>query len=232
MLEKARKPVLLVLLILGLRTCGFALSLTKVELELAFLPEYNRSFYYSWDMAASGCLEFNDCFTLSGGTALGKIRGEQSAGVFAAAGYDLPFFRRYFPLHLKFAYMYNKVFEASTHTLLPTASVQWRYFSFSMGPALRFTLFDGSCLRETALSFLARVNFYNTEKAAGGIGLGNTEAFEVRHQGAYSLCLHNRFSISKLISIASEMEVAISGNVGRIASVYGLAFKQGVIFTW
>jgi hypothetical protein len=128
--------------------------------------------------------------------------------------------------------MYNKVFEASTHTLLPTASVQWRYFSFCMGPALRFTLFDGNELRESALSFLAHVNFYNTEEAAGGLGLGNTDAFEVRHQGAYSLYLHNRFSIAKRVSIVSEMEVAISGNVGRSTSVYGLAFKQGVIFTW
>jgi hypothetical protein len=210
----------------------FAITLTKVELELAFLPEYNKNFFYSWDMAASGFLEFNNCFTLSGGTALGKIRGEQNTGAFAAAGYDLPFFRPYFPLHLKFAYMYNRVFETSTHTLLPTASARWRYFSFSVGPTWRFTLFDGSSLRESALSYLAYVNFYNTEGAAGGIGIGNTAAFEVRHLGVYSLYLHNRFRIARGISVASEVELAISGTVGRLTSIYGLAFRQGVVFTW
>jgi hypothetical protein len=183
-------------------------------------------------MAVSGLLELNGCFTLSGGTALGKIRGEQDINAFVATGYDIPFFRPYFPLHLQFAYIYNNVFETSTHTLLPTASLQWRYFGFFLGPTLRFTNFNGNYLRESTPAFRAYINFYNTEKATGGISLGNTDIFEARHQGAYSFYLYNRFGISRRISIANEVEVAISGNVGRITSIYGLAVKQGVIFTW
>jgi hypothetical protein len=213
---------------------GFGLSFTGTELEFAFLPGFNRGFYYSWDAAASGLLEINGCFTLSGGITLGKIRGEAAASVFSAAGYGLPFpfFRPYFPLHLKAAYMYNHAFKVSTHILLPTASLQWRYFGFFLGPALRFTNFDGDSLFEAVPAFLAYLNFYNTERAVSGISLGNIGDFNVRNLGAYSFYLYNRFSIIKRIAITSEMELAVSGNVGHITSVYGIAFKQGVVFTW
>jgi hypothetical protein len=227
-----KRAAFLIFLVLGGTAYGFGISLTKAELECAFLPEYNRSFHYSWDMAASGLLELNGCFTFSGGITLGKIRGEQNTGAFTAADYGLPFFRSYFPLHVKFAYMYNAVFEVPSHTLLPTLSVQWRYCCFFLGPAMRYTIFDGNSLFEPVTAFLVYVNFYNTERAVAGISLGNTDDFEVRHQGAYSFYLYNRFSVAKRISIASEMELALSGNVGRITSVYGLTFKQGVIFTW
>jgi hypothetical protein len=220
--------------LLGSWSYGFVLSLTNTDMEIAFLPEYNRGFYYSWDISASGLLELNDCFTLSGGIALGKIRGEAAASVFSTAGYGLPFpfFRPYFPLHLNAAYMYNHLVEVSTHILLPTASIQWRYFGFFLGPTMRFTNFGGDSLFEAAPAFLAYLNFYNTERATSGISLGNIGDFDVRNLGAYSFYLYNRFSIIKRIAITSEMEVAVSGNVGRITSVYGIAFKQGVVFTW
>jgi hypothetical protein len=226
------KSALFIFLFLLTGTLGFSLSLTGAEIEAAFRPEYNKSFYYSWDMAVSGSLELNGAFTFSGGIAQGKIRGEPATSLFAAAGYGLPFFRSYFPLNLKAVYMYNSVFEQSTHILLPTVSMQWRYFGFFLGSTLRFTIIDEDSLFEPSPAYLAYVNFFNTEEASGGIGLGNIGEFDVRNRGAYSFYLYNRFGVTKRISVTSGMEIAISGNVGHIASVYGMAFKQGVIFTW
>lgn len=111
----------------------------------------------------------------------------------------VPFFRKYVPVNLKFAYTYNGLpdYETHIHTMLPLIQAGWRYFGFSIGETLRFTHFsDGPALFEPILT------------------------------------LTNRFRLTPLISIAGEMKIDISGNVGHLTSVYGLSFREGMIFTW
>jgi hypothetical protein len=153
----------------------------------------------------------------------------------ASAEYVVPFFRPYIPLHLKFAYLYNGLpdYKTNIHTLLPTVSLKWRWFGGSIGYTLRHTVFDRDPpLSETIVAYSAYVSFYNTEKTAIWLGLANFSDFASRNLGSYSFYLNNRFSITELIDITSAMEIAMSGNVGRIASVYGIALKEGIVFKW
>jgi hypothetical protein len=214
---------------------GFDLSVTEARLGLGINPEYNRSFYYSWDIAAFGSVELNKSFVLWSGVSMGQTRDIFDINIQASAEYIVPFFRPYVPLHLKFAYIYNGLpdYKTDIHTLLPTVSLKWRWLGGSIGYTLRYTSFDSEPpLSETILAYSMYVSFYNTEKTAIWLSLANFSDFVSRNLGSYSFYLNNRFSITELIDITSEMEIAVSGNVGHIASVYGIALKEGIVFKW
>jgi hypothetical protein len=216
--------------------CSGALdiSVSRAELEAAFIPKFDKNFYYSWGAAAAGLLELNECLTFSSGLTLNRVRDETETGAFMAAEYGLPFFRTFVPLYLKGTYIFNNLFGASTHTLFPSAGLHWRWFGFDVGPALRYTLFNQGedALYEPVFGYSVYVCAYNTETARIALRLANIGDFEVRNIGAYSLYLDNRFRINEWISLRCELEAAISGNVGHLTSVYGLTFREGVIFTW
>jgi hypothetical protein len=214
---------------------GFDISVTEARLGLGINPEYNRSFYYSWDIAAFGSIELNKSLVLGSGVSMGRTWDIFDINLQASAEYIFPFFRPYIPFHLKFAYLYNGLpdYKTNIHTLLPTGSLQWRWFGGSFGSALRFTAFDKDPpLFENILAYSAYVSFYNTEKTAIWLSLANFSDFAAENLGSYSFYLNNRFSITELVDITSEMEIAMSGNVGRIISVYGLALKEGIVFKW
>jgi hypothetical protein len=210
-----------------------ALEISSAEVEGAFLPEYTRNFYYSWAMAVSGSLELNNYFAFSGGLSLGRVKTDWETGTFIAAAYELPFLKPWFPLGVKMAYLFNNVFEVSTHTLVPSLSFQWNYAGFSLGPAMRFTVFDaGKPLHEFILAYSVYVCPINTESINIKLFLANVSDFAVQNRGAYSGYLSNRFRINKRMFVTSELEVWFSGNVSDITSIYGIAFKEGIVFTW
>jgi hypothetical protein len=214
---------------------GLDLELTRTEFGLGFQSEYNRSFHYSWDGSAFGLLEVNEALTVTGGISAGQIWDTPEINAYASAEFIFPFFRRYVPLGIKAGYIYNGLpgYETHSHTLLPLLLLHWKWFGFSAGMALRFTSFAGeSALFEYVPAYSVDVNFFNMENAAAGIGVANFNTFEVRNLGSYVFRLYNRFRIGPHISVTGELEVVISGNVARLTSVYGIAYRKGLVFTW
>ncbi|MFP3042139.1 hypothetical protein LQZ19_10020 [Treponema primitia] len=229
------KIVLLLCLFFIKNAYGFDISITRAELGFGIIPEYNRSFYYSWDIMTTGSVEFNKNFILGSGVSMGQVEDIFDINTYINAEYGFPFFRPYVPMVLKIAYIYNGLpeYETHIHTLLPTFSFKWRYFGGSIGSTLRFTTFDKNpAIFEPIIAYSAYLNFYNTDDAVIGIGLSNYDDFNAANLGSYSFNLNNRIRITNLISLSNVVEIAMSGNVGHIVSVYGISYGGMIIFKW
>ena len=119
------------------------------------------------------------------------------------------------------------------HTLFPQASLNWRWFDFAAGPVFRYTRFAGyPVLFEPLLAFSVRTAFYDSGVWTAGIRLTNFDDFTCNNLASWFLCLNNRFRVSPRLSVTGELKMDISGNVNRLQSVYGLSFRQGILFTW
>ena len=216
------------------QTYGFELKATRAETALFFRPEYNLNFRFTWDIALFGSLELNELLILNGGIAAGQIRDIAAIDAHGSAEIRFPFLKLV-PLSLKAAYIYNGLpaYNTHIHSLLPLAAIEWRYFGVSAGYLFRYTFFSGNpVLFEPILAYRLFVNFFNTDNVFAGISLENYDDFFADNLGFYSIGLYNRFRLTQLISASSELEINISGNVGRITSIYGLTCKCGIIFTW
>lgn len=211
------------------------IELSGAEFGLGFHPEYTRSFHYSWDFFAFGRLELNDSFFLGAGIAAGKTWDVFDIDAYAFTEFAFPFFRKYLPVNVKFSYIYNGLpaYQTHIHTLLPVFSVNWRWLGFSAGETLRFTCFGGGpAIFEPILAYSVYVSPFNSPGADIRISLANFDDFTANNLGSYFFALNSRFAVGSFVSISSELKVAVSGNVGRITSVYGISVKQGIVFRW
>jgi hypothetical protein len=235
--EKLKKTIiLLTFLHISYSAYSFELSITDKNVGIEFHPEYNHSFYYSYDIYIFGLIEFNKSLILSSGIAMGQTWDTFDISAYTSVEYAFPFFRKFVPMNFKFAYMYNGLpdFEVHTHTILPLFSLKWKYGGGSIGYIGRFTYFDkeSPALYEPVLAYSVFANFYNTEKATVGVRLSNFDDFSARNLGAYSFYFDNKFNLNEHFSIISNIEIAMSGNVAQITSVYGISFIEGVVFKW
>jgi hypothetical protein len=226
-------PLALILFAPG-KISGLDLAFTRAGLEGFFVPEYNKSFSWVWNLRASGWLELNGRLRFSGGLSAGRIGGGAEAGAFAAVEYGLPFLPPFLPLSVKAAWIFESALGAAVHTFLPVLSLRRGYFGFSLGPALRFSSFGSGepPLYEINPAYLVYANLYNTGEASTGMELSNTDDFSARNLGAFSLALRNRFRIARGVSLICDAEALMSGNTAHIVSVYGLTFREGIRFTW
>jgi hypothetical protein len=180
-------------------------------------------------------VELNDTLIVKGGLTAGQVWDITAVNTHLSAEYRFPFFRKFLPLNLKAAYIYNgwPAWETYVHTLLPLAGLEWRYFGIFAGPALRYTFFAGDPpFFEPILAYSLYVNFYHTDDARIGMGFSNFDDFSAGNLASYSFSLNSRFRLTRLVSISGEVAIAMSGNVGRLTSVYGISCTQGIIFTW
>jgi hypothetical protein len=174
MIKKGILTGLLLLLLSSIYSLDIAIS--RSELELKITPEYNRSFYFCWDIMAVGSLEINNLVTIKGGLAMGMTGITFDINTVISGEVDLPFWS---PLFFGLGYTYNGLpgYKTNTHTLLPAVSVRGKWAGITIGPALRFTGFDSVVIFEPLLAVSAFANFYNTEKLRIGIRVANFSEF-------------------------------------------------------
>jgi hypothetical protein len=214
---------------------GFDGEISKRELGFGFHPEYNRSMHFSWDFSAFGLVEFRRMLSFGAGLAAGQSWDIAEVDAYLFAEIASPFFRDYVPLSIKAAYIYNGLpgYETHIHTLLPLASLSWKWFGAALGGTLRFTRFAGDpVLFEPILAYSFYANFYNAGEAVMGIRLANFDDFSGNNMGSYFFGLYSCLRLTPRAAIAGELKIDMSGNVGRITSVYGISIREGVVFSW
>lgn len=222
------------LLFVPIYTYGLNLKITNAETGLLCHTEYNVSMHFSWDIAAIGMLELNDLLNFKCGVAVGQSWDIAAVDAYGSIEFHFPF-PGYIPLRIRTAYIYNGFpsYQIHTHTLIPLASLTWRYFGVSAGYKLRFTTSStGPVLFEPIMAFSVFAYFLNTKSHIVGIGLANYDDFAGNNFSSYFFMLNNRSMLTEKIAISNELKVDISGNVGHLTSVYGISYRVGIIFKW
>jgi hypothetical protein len=211
--------------------------LTGIEAELDVKGEFNRAFYYCADTALTGMLEVNNYFTLGGGLSLrglglGTGDGALSYSAFGKTGFRFPM---RFPLELGFSYIYNGMpdYKTGIHTMLPLVSRRWKWAGFSLGTALRYTVYDRKTpIFEPILAFLVFANFINTEDIRAGLKIANFGDFSAGNMGAYFLNLNVSIGLGKRLYFINEIELYQTGSVGLSSTFYGAAYRGGIKYQW
>jgi hypothetical protein len=230
-------PVLFMCVLLGGLGGGrsFALSLSGLEAGVGTGQSYNRSFYYFWDTGAFVSAEFDESLTVTLAAALERRQGVFCPAVSPGLAYSLPFWRPWVPLSFTVTYLCQSMesYETTMHTLLPALALDWKWFGFSLGYTLRWTRFAGEkALFEPVLAYRIYGNLYRRGAASIGVRISNFGNFYADNIGSYHAALDNNFELAENIFIACALEVIFSGNVGRITSVYGISFSEGIVFRW
>jgi hypothetical protein len=199
-----------------------------VELKL----QYNLGFAYCTGFFVFGSVEFNRFFLLKGGISAGRTGNVFDINSFLLGRFSFPF---YTPLNVKLAYLYNGIPEYKTniHTILPLAGLEWKYFGFSAGMTLRFTGFwDNVFLFEALPAYSVYVSFINFKKVRADFEWANFSDYESGNLGSYAYRLKSRVRVTDRLALTNNFEISISGSISRLVSVYGYAYKGGIIFSW
>jgi hypothetical protein len=211
--------------------------LTGIEAELDIKGEFNRTFYFCADTALAGVLELNNYFTLGGGFSLGGLglaagNSVPAYGAFGKTGFRFPM---RFPLELGLSYIYNGIpdYKTDMHTVLPLLSSRWKWAGFSLGTALRYTVYDREApILEPVLAFLVFANFINTENIRAGIKTANFNDFLAENMGAYFLNLNVSIRFGKRLYFINEIELYQTGSIGLSSAFYGAAYRGGIKYQW
>jgi hypothetical protein len=213
------------------------IHLTGIEAEFNIKPEFNRVFYYCIDTSLTGALKLNKYLTLGGGFSLGGLGFATGNSVLTyntlgKAGFRFPM---RFPLELGFSYIYNGMpdYKTSIHTMLPLLSIPWKWAGFSLGTALRYTVYDQETpVFEPILAFRFFANFVSTENIRAGLRIANFSDFLVGNMGAYFLNLNVSIGLGKRLYFISEIELYQTGSVGLTSAFYGAAYRGGIKYQW
>jgi hypothetical protein len=232
--------------------CALDLRITGTELDVTLKSEYNRTFNFGISGAASGALELNDCYMLSGGINLGGADFKSGDSVFE---FDVFLKNEYrfplkTPLFVSLLYIFNTLpdYAATMHTLLPAFSGKWKWAGFSIGPSLRFSDYDSSdIIFEPILSFSVYCFVINTETIQAGLTWTNYSNFLAGNMWSYYLNMNSVIRIInnpaeergikpslqiKNLSLINEIELHQSGGVGLASTFYGIAYRGGIQCQW
>jgi hypothetical protein len=228
------KPALagLLLLLLFQNAYGLEAPDSAREFGAELKLQYNLGFAYCTDFSVFGFLECNRFLLLGGGISAERIGNVFVINSFLSCRFSLPF---YTPLNVRLVGLYNGLPEYKTniHTILPLAGLEWKYFGFSAGASLRFTGFwDDILLFEILPAYSVHVMFINFKKVQAGIEWANFSDYESGNLGSYVYRLKSRIRITDRLAVTSNFEILISGSISRIISVYGYAYKGGIIYSW
>ncbi|MDR2470905.1 MAG: hypothetical protein LBD09_02190 [Treponema sp.] len=213
----------------------FGLELSRAETGAGIHPEYSRSLHYSWDIFAFGLVELNRVLSFGGGAAAGQIWDQADLDLYLFTEYALPFFRTIVPLNLRFTYIYNGIpgYETRVHTLLPLASLNWRWFGFALGRTFRFTRFAGDpALYEPITAYSLHAVMLDTGEARAELGVANYDDFSSRNLGTFLVTVKSRVRIDPRLSLFNELSIDLSGNSGGLTSVHGISIREGVVIQW
>ncbi|GHV51572.1 hypothetical protein AGMMS49579_07170 [Spirochaetia bacterium] len=216
---------------------AFEVNITGKELGVDIKPEFNRSFYFCYDISFFGSLEINKYINLESGIAMGRTGKVFDIDLFVKGGFDLPL---PVPLSFNLLYMYNGTPDYLTHihTALPLLALKGQWAGISVGTTLRSTIFDQeSAILEPILALSVFVNFYQTEKMKFGLEAANFDNFHAGNMGSYFLKFYSliHFAIggtSQRLSVINEIRIEQTGSVGLDANFYGVAYRGGVVYKW
>jgi hypothetical protein len=212
--------------------CGFEPPDGSREFGVELKFQYNLGFACCTDFSVFASVDFKGFFLLKGGITAGHTGNVFDINSFLLGRFSLPF---YTPLNVKLAYLYNGLpeYETNIHTILPLAGLEWKYFGFSAGTTLRFTGFwDNVFLFEALPAYSVHVTFINFKKVRAGFEWTNFSDYESGNLGSYAYRLKSRIRVTDRLAVTNNFEISISGSISRLVSVYGYAYKGGVVFSW
>jgi len=209
----------------------FSLETTKVEAEGYLRSEYTRSNDFLCEVSAIGTIELDNMYVLKSGLGVGRTLIDTNLNFFLNAGVS-PFT---LPLSFSASYYYNGLpeYETHTHSFLPLISYHGDRAGISLGCNFRFTYFFGEEAQyESVLSFNVFYNFINNDTLLLGINIGNFDDFYAKNMGAYSLNILGVIKLNDNWGIINNIEYQQSGGDGLTTTLYGVAWKTGVKYTW
>lgn len=208
------------------------LRLGAKELEAVFVPEYNRSFLFCWDIAASGNITFNDIYLARGGIAMGSIDDGFSMKMFAG-GEVSPFERLPFSFSLDWKHGSIDSMEYVSDSLQALVSLKLKRWIISAGPAFRFESFSGSRpVFEPILAAQVCAFIIDSETFRLGVKLANFDSFTSGNFASYFINVNSLVRLGRNMEIINEIDIQQSGSIGLAANFYGLAYRGGVRFLW
>jgi hypothetical protein len=211
---------------------GLEIPAGSREFGLELEYQYNLGFAHCWNLSVFGSVEFNRFFLLKSGISAGYTGKVGNVNCFLLNRFSVPF---YTPLNIKLAYLYNGLpeYETNIHTMLPLFGLEWKYFGFSLGTSLRFTGFwEGDYLFEVIPAYSACLTFLSLKKVQAHIEWANFSDYEAGNLGSYEYRLKSMVRLTNHLSITNCFEIAMSGSISRLVSVYAYSYRGGVVFSW
>ena len=227
-----KESLLLILFVVLQNLHGADIQITDKELVSHFTPEYNRAYYFCWDISTTGSLTLNNQYTIKTGLALGAAGSAFDIKMFTAGEAALP---TRIPLYLSLAYKYNGLpeYEYHNHSIPLITSLKWKWAGFSLGYNFRFISF----LREPPIfEPVVLISVYafiiNNDSLRIGLKAANFSDFTSYNFGAYFLNLNSVIRLNKKISLINEIEIHQSGSSTLASTFYGLIYRGGVALLW
>jgi len=214
------------------RLYGADIQITGKNLEIYFTPEYNRAYYFCWDVSSVGSVNLNDRHTIKTGLALGTVGSTFDIKMFTSGETAL---FTLVPLFFSLAYKYNGLpeYEYHNHSIPFMASLKWKWAGFSLGYNIRLSSFFGETpVFEPILTASVYAFFINNESLRVGLKTANFNDFTSGNFGAYFLNLNSVIRLNKKISLINEIEIHQSGSITLASNFYGLVYRGGVAFIW
>ena len=227
-----KEGLLLILFAVLQNLYGADIQITGKDLEAHFTPEYNRAFYFCWDISTVGSINLNNRYTIEAGLALGAAGSIFDIKIFTAGEMVLS---SRVPLYFGLAYNYNGLpeYENHTHSILLLASFKKHWGGISLGHNFRFNSFLGEPpIFESGLLFSVYVFFINNDLLRLGLKAANFDDFTSGNLGAYFLNLNSVIHLNKKLSLVNEIEIRQSGSIALASNFYGLVYRGGAVFSW
>ena len=227
-----KKNLLLILFVVLQKLYGADIQITDKNLDVYLTPEYNRAYYFCWDISTVGSVNLNNRHTIKTGLALGAVGNNFDIKIFTA-GETAPFAR--IPLYFNLAYNYNGLpeFEYHNHSIPLMASLKWKWAGFSLGHNFRLSSFFGEPLIFEPIPLASvYVFFINNDSMRLGLKSANFNDFTYGNLGAYFLNLNSVIRLNEKISLINEIEIRQSGSITLTSNFYGLVYRGGAAFIW
>jgi len=153
------------------RLHGMDVHVTGGKMGLCLVAEYNRTFLFCWNIAATGALELNARHDARAGIALGMVGDVFELKWFAGVA-SAPFAG--VPVRLAASFIHNALPEYEYHSdsLRFLVSFDRRRWGIAVGPVFRFSSFfgeQGAFNPDVAVSWSFHTFFYRQRNSAAGI---------------------------------------------------------------
>ena len=227
-----KESLLLILFVVLQNLYGADIQITGKDLESHFTPEYNRAYYFCWDISTIGSITLNNRYNIKTGLALGTAGSTFDIKLFTAGEAVLS---SRIPIYLSLAYKYNGLpeYEYHNHSIPLIASLEWKWAGFSLGYNFRLLSFFGEPpVFEPVLLLSVYVFFIDNDFLRLGLKAANYDDFTSDNFGAYFLNLNSVIRLNKKISIINEIEIHQSGSSTLTSTFYRLVYRGGVALLW
>jgi hypothetical protein len=227
-----KKSLLLILFVTLQKLYGADIQITDKNLEAYFTPEYNRAYYFCWDISTVSAVNLNNRHTIKTGLAMGAAGSAFDIKMFTSGETAL---NTRIPLYFSLTYKYNSLpeYEYHHHSMPLMASLKWKWAGFSLGCNFRLSSFSGEPpIFEPIPSASVYVFFINNDFLRLGLKSANFTDFTSGNLGAYFLNLNSVIRLNEKISLINEIEIRQSGSIALASNFYGLIYRGGAAFIW